>query len=100
MTIRYLDPEEREAEKHLDEILKYIDPISVVNTTVVFLASLQFGAGWWKAILISLAIWVMTRMHYGRRLLTKASILLLIATLVSWSGALDWLHPAAAACFR
>lgn len=103
MASRYLDPEEREAEKHLDELLRLIDPISLVNTTVAFFASLQFGAGWWKAIIISLVVWLMTRTHYGRRFLTKLSILLLIVTLVSWSGALsnlDWLPRSAASCFR
>jgi len=103
MTYRYLDPEEREAEKHFDELLRFIDPISIVNTTVALIASLQFGAGWWKALIISFVIWLMTRMHYGRRFITKASILLLLLTLVSWSGALSslsWLPPAAAACFR
>jgi hypothetical protein len=94
---------EAEAELAFQDMITIIDPISWVNSLVLFVSALYFGAPWWKAIIIAIVALLATRLHYGRRLLVKASIAIMILTLLVWSGTLPdlgWIPSAAQACFK
>jgi hypothetical protein len=60
----------------------------LLNCVSYFSAAMVFGAPLWKSVVIFLVVGMATSLHYGRSLLTRFGIVLMIATLVEWSEVL------------
>lgn len=60
----------------------------LLNCVSYFSAAMVFGAPPWKSLVIFLVVGMATSLHYGRGLLTRFGIILMIATLVEWSEVL------------
>jgi hypothetical protein len=62
-----------------------LDLISLANATVYALGFLIFGVPVWKCAVVGIMAFAATKLHYGRRLLSRLGVLIMIASVVIWA---------------
>lgn len=62
-----------------------LDKHLLLNCVSYFLASIVFGAPFWKSVVICVVVGLATFLHYGRSLLTRLGAFAMIASMVEWS---------------
>ncbi len=72
--------------EELEDLLRGpFDLIPLTNAAVYSLGLSVFGAPVWKCIVIGVVAFAATKLHYGRRLLSRVGVLIMIASVVVWA---------------
>jgi hypothetical protein len=76
------------------------DFVPLLNGVVYSFGFLVFGTPAWKCLVLGVIVFVVSRMRYGRRLLFKFGVLILLTTMTVWAGIVpapdEWSHIARA----
>src|SRR5258708_39615686 len=62
-----------------------LDLIPLTNAAVYSLGFSIFGAPTWKCVAVGVVAFTATKLHYGRRILSRLGVLIMIASVVVWA---------------
>ena len=61
------------------------DLIPLTNAAVYSLGFSVFGAPVWKCLVVGVVAFAVTKLHYGRRMLSRVGVLIMIAAMFVWA---------------
>ncbi len=61
------------------------DLIPLTNAAVYSLGFSVFGAPTWKCVAVGVVMFAATKLHYGRRMLSRVGVLIMIASTFVWA---------------
>ena len=61
------------------------DLIPLANAAVYSLGLSVFGAPTWKCVAVGVVAFTVTKLHYGRRMLSRVGVLIMIASIFVWA---------------
>ena len=73
--------------EELEELLRGpLDLVPVVNAAVYSLGFSIFGVPAWKCAIVGIIVFAASKLHYGRRALSRLGVLIMIASTFVWAG--------------
>jgi hypothetical protein len=76
----------------LKDLLKGpLDLVPLVNGAVYSFGFSIFGAPAWKCIVVGIIAFAASKLHYGRRVISRLGVLVLIASMFIWADVIP--HP-------
>src|SRR3981081_4880269 len=73
--------------EELEELLRGpLDLVPLANAAVYSLGFSIFGVPAWKCAVVGLIVFAASKLHYGRRALSRLGVLMMIASTFVWAG--------------
>ena len=72
--------------EELDDLLRGpLDLVPLINGAVYSWGFWLFGAPVWKCFVVSVLVFAASKLHYGRRVLSRLGVLVMIAAMFMWA---------------
>ena len=73
--------------EELEELLRGpLDLVPLANAAVYWLGFSIFGVPAWKCAVVGIIVFAASKLHYGRRVLSRLGVLIMIASTFVWTG--------------
>ena len=72
-------------EELVDLLRGPLDVVPVVNAAVYSLGFSIFGVPAWKCAVVGIVVFAASKLHYGRRVLSRLGVLIMIASTFVWA---------------
>jgi hypothetical protein len=72
-------------EELVDLLRGPLDVVPVVNAAVYSLGFSIFGVPAWKCAVVGIIVFAASKLHYGRRVLSRLGVLIMIASTFVWA---------------
>ena len=73
--------------EELEELLRGpLDLVPLANAAVYSLGFSIFGVPAWKCAVVGIIVFAASKLHYGRRALSRLGVLIMIASTFVWAG--------------
>src|ERR1700716_2573293 len=72
-------------EELVDLLRGPLDVVPVVNAAVYSLGFSIFGVPAWRCAVVGLIVFAASKLHYGRRMLSRLGVLIMIASTFVWA---------------